>query len=106
RFTRPRSSLRIFLVRGIPNRRISSTPPCLLETCGSGCDRACTFVIHDDDASRADYAFRHLEGRRDRALRKQPLSSAQRDRIDHQPEHIDQVMLDKRLKEIATFPNV
>src|SRR6266498_2213774 len=72
----------------------------------SGCDRAGTLVIHNDDAIRADYAFRHLEGRRDRAIRKQPLSSAQRERIYHQPEHIDQIMLDKRLKEIATPPNV
>src|SRR5256885_3588777 len=62
----------------------------------SGCDRACTLVIHDNDAIRADYAFRHLECRRDGALGKQPLSSAQRYRIYNQPERIDQIVLDKR----------
>src|ERR1700682_3037902 len=77
---------------------------CLYKT--SGCDRTCTLVIHGNDAIRADYAFRHLEGRRDRAVRKQPLSSAQRERIYHQPEHIDQIMLHKRLKEISISPNV
>src|SRR5512134_3921938 len=72
----------------------------------SGCNSACTLVIHDNDAIRADFAFRHLERRRDRAIGKQPLSNAQRDRIYHQPERIDQIMLDKRLKEITTSPNV
>jgi len=72
----------------------------------SGYDRACTLVIHDNDAIRADYAFRHLEGSRDRAIRKQTLSHAQRDRIYHQPESIDQIMLDQRLNEIAASPNV
>ena len=65
---------------------------------GSGLDRAGALVIHENDAIRADYAFRHLECRRDGALGKQPLSSAQRERIYHQPEHIDQILLDKRLK--------
>jgi hypothetical protein len=70
------------------------------------CDRACTLVINDNDAIRADYAFRQLEGRRDGAIRKQSLSSTQRDRIHHQAEHIDQIMLDKSLKEITASPNV
>ena len=53
-----------------------------------------------------DFAFRHLERRRDRAIGKQPFSTAQRYRIYHQPERIDQIMLDQRLKEITTSPNV
>jgi hypothetical protein len=72
----------------------------------SGWDCACALVIHDNDAIRADMAFRHLERRRDRAIGKQPFSTTQRDRIDHQPERIDQIMLDQRLKEITTSPNV
>src|SRR5687767_8761792 len=72
----------------------------------SGCDCTRTLVIHDNDAIRADYAFRHLERRRDRAIGKQPFSIAQRDRIYHQPKYIDQIMLDQRLKEITTSPNV
>lgn len=78
----------------------------MLWTCGSGCDRACTFVIHENDAIRADYAFRHLERRRDRALGKQPFPLAQSYRIDHQPEIIDQIMLHKRLEQITASPNV
>ena len=49
----------------------------------SSCDCAGTLVIHDNDAIRAACAFRHLECRRDRAIGKQPLSTAQCDRIDH-----------------------
>src|SRR5687768_739463 len=75
-------------------------------TSTSGCNCACTLVIHDNDAVRGDIAFRHLERRRDRAIGKQPLSNAQRYRIAHQPERIDQIMLDKRLNEITTSPNV
>src|SRR5947208_4923028 len=70
--------------------KIDSHPAECLWT--SGCDRAGTLVIHDNDAIRADYAFRHLEGRRDPAIREQTLSTAQRERIYHQPEHIDQIM--------------
>src|SRR5512139_193116 len=47
--------------RGSTRREYSST---------SGCDCACTLVIHDNDAIRGDYAFRHLERHRDRATGK------------------------------------
>src|SRR5258707_873006 len=77
---------------------------CLCKTSGS--DGAGTLVIYENDAIRADYAFRHLECRRDGALGKQPFSVAQRYRKYHQPERIDQIMLDKRLKQIPTSPNV
>jgi hypothetical protein len=49
-------------------RRVSLYP--------SGCDCACTFVIHDNNAARGDDAVCHFEGGRDRATGKQPLSSA------------------------------
>src|SRR5882724_850708 len=77
---------------------------CLCKT--SGLDCAGTFVIHENDASRTDNGFRHLERRRDCALGKQPFPLAQSYRIDHQPEIIDQVMLDQRLEQIAASPNV
>ena len=44
----------------------------------SGCDRACSLVIHDNDAIGGDCALRHLERRRNRAIDKQPFSTAQR----------------------------
>src|SRR5512147_2157130 len=72
----------------------------------SGCDCACTLVIHDNDAIRGDFAFRYLERRRDPAIGKQTLSNAQRYRIYHQPERIDQIMLHERLNENTTSPNV
>ena len=34
----------------------------------SGCDRACSLVIHDNDAIWGDFALRHLERRRNRAI--------------------------------------
>ena len=52
----------------------------------SDLDCACTFVIHLDDARRADNAFRHLERRRDRAIGKQPFSPGQGYRVYHQPQ--------------------
>src|SRR2546428_11777003 len=82
-------------LRGLSQAR-ATRRECLYKT--SGCDRAGTFVLHDNDATRTDNAFRHLEGRRDRAIRKQPFPLAQSYRIDHQPEIIDQIMLHKRLE--------
>ena len=72
----------------------------------SGCNRACTLVIHDNDATWGDLALRHLERRRDGAIGKQPFSTAQRQRIDLEPERIDQIMLHERLKEICTAVHV
>src|ERR1044071_9943624 len=72
----------------------------------SGGHRACTVVSHVNNAIRADYAFPYLESRRDRSIRKQTLSTAQRDRKNHQPERIDQVMFHQRLQKIATSPNM
>lgn len=71
-----------------------------------GYDCARTLVSHENDASWGDDAFRRLERRRDCAIGKQSLSGAQRDRIDHQPERINQIMLDQCLKEIPASPNV
>ena len=67
----------------------------------SGCDRARTLVIHENDATRTDNAFRHLECRRDRAIGKQSFSTAQRNRKYLQPQPIDQIMLEERLNEIC-----
>ena len=72
----------------------------------SGCDRACPLVIRDNDTLWGDLALRHLERRRDGAIGKQPFSTAQRQRIDLEPELINQIMLDERLKEISTAVNV
>jgi hypothetical protein len=47
----------------------------------SGCNHACTLVIHDNDATWGDLALRHLERRRDCAIGKQPFATAQRQRI-------------------------
>ena len=54
----------------------------------SGCDRTRPLVRHENDAGLCDDAFRHFERRWDRTIGKQPLSTAQRDRIDHQPERL------------------
>ena len=72
----------------------------------SGWDRASALVIHDNDALRGDLTFRHLERRRDRAIGKQPFSSAKRYRMYLQPELIDQIMLDECLNEIRASVNV
>lgn len=72
----------------------------------SGFDRARTLVIHDNDTLWGDLAFRHLERGRYGAIGKQPFSTAQRQRIDLEPERINQIMLDERLKEIATAVHV
>src|SRR5262249_43255590 len=42
----------------------------------------------------------------DGAIGKQPFSGAQRKRIDLEPQLIDQIMLEERLKEICTSVNV
>ena len=72
----------------------------------SGCDRACTPVIRDNDTLWGDLALHHLERRRDGTIGKQPFSPAQRQRIDLEPERINQIMLDERLKEISTAVHV
>jgi len=83
---------------GVPARRVYSS--------SFDCDCACTLIIHDNDAIRGDVAFRHLERHRKGAIGKQLLSSAQRYRIDHQPEFIDQIMLGKHLNEVTASSNV
>src|SRR5690606_28193435 len=45
---------------------------------------------------------RHLECRRYGAIGKQPFATAQGQRINLEPERIDQIMLHQRLKEICT----
>src|SRR5919202_1195192 len=72
----------------------------------SSCDCACTLVIRENDTLWGDLALRHLERRRNGALGKQSFSTAQRQRIDLEPELINQIMLDERLKEISTAVNV
>jgi hypothetical protein len=52
-------------------------------------------VIHDHYAFRGNCAFRHFECRRYRALDKQSFFAAQRYRKYHQPECIDQIMLEQ-----------
>jgi hypothetical protein len=51
-------------------------------------------------------ALRHLERRRDGAIGKQPFATAQRQRIDLEPELIDQIMLEERLNQICASINV
>ncbi len=58
------------------NRKYSEETVRLLKT--SGFNRACTFVIHNNDAIWGDLGFGHLECRRDGAIGKQPFSTAQR----------------------------
>ena len=83
-------------------------PPqgCLRASHRVGCNRACTLVIHENDATWGDLALRHLERRRNGAIGKQPFSTAQRQRIDLEPELIDQIMLHERLNEIGTSVHV
>src|SRR5215813_12273492 len=71
-----------------------------------GCHRACALVIHENDASWGDLALRHLERRWNGAIDKQPFSTAQRQRVDLEPELIDQIMLHERLNEICAAINV
>ncbi len=72
----------------------------------SGYHHACTLVIHENDATWGDLALRHLERRRDGAIGKQPFATAQRQRIDLEPERIDQIMLHERLNEICASIHV
>src|SRR6266849_7782682 len=72
----------------------------------AGCNRAGTLVIHENDATWGDLALRHLERRWDGAIGKQPFSTAQRQRVDLEPERIDQIMLHQRLKEMCTAVHV
>src|SRR5690349_7325264 len=71
----------------------------------AGGDVPVAFVTEEYNTLRADLAFRHFERGWDRAIGKQAFSGAQRDRIDHQPEHIDQVMFEQRLEQVSTSPN-
>lgn len=88
-------TLRI-LATGLPLRcRSESRPQCAASLYTSGWECAYTFVIHENDAFRGDCAFRHLKcHRRDRAVGKQSFITAQRYRNYHQPEPIDQIMLE------------
>src|SRR5260221_8989770 len=83
-------------------------PPqgCLRASHRVGCNRACALVIHDNDASWGDLTIRHLERRWNGAIGKQPFSTAQRQRVDLEPELIDQIMLHERLNEICTSVHV
>src|ERR1700682_698952 len=72
----------------------------------AGCNRAGTLVIHENDASWGDLALRHLERRWNGAIDKQPFSTAQRQRVDLEPELIDHIMLHERLNEISTSVHV
>ena len=72
----------------------------------TGCNRAGTLVIHENDATWGDLALCHLERRWDCAIGKQPFSTAQRQRIYLEPELIDQIMLHERLNEICTAVHV
>ncbi len=87
-------------------RKIKSPghPTECLHKAGLDCARA--RVIDDDDAFRGDGAFRHLEGRGDRAVGKQFFSTAQRYRKYLQPEGIDQIMFEECLHEIGAAINV
>src|SRR5687768_519066 len=92
------------VVRETQNRTCAQHGVSVLET--SGLDFAVTLVTRENDASGANNAFRHLERRRDRALAKQLFPLTQGDRIDHQPEGIDQIILHERLQKIAAAPYV
>ena len=51
--------------------------PNWLDLLTSGCDCSCPLITRDNDATRSDDAFRHLERRRDRAIGEQTFSTAQ-----------------------------
>ena len=93
-------------VRSAAAERRTGYPIGEMPTGSSGWDSARTLVVHDDDAFRGDCAFRHRECRWDRAIGKQPFSTAQRYRIYLQPERIDQIMLHERLNEIRASKHV
>ena len=71
-----------------------------------GGNRACALVIHENDASWGDVALRHLERRWNGAIDKQPFATAQRQRVNLEPELIDHIMLHERLHEIGTSVHV
>src|SRR5690349_13764136 len=54
----------------------------------AGGNRACTLVIHDNNAIWRDLALLHFERRRDGAIDKQAFATAQRQRVDLEPELI------------------
>src|SRR5690242_6309260 len=93
------------LAAGAPENR-RDRQAALLRSYRSGLDIAGALVVHENDTSRTDDTFRHLERRRDRALDKQALSAAQGDRIDHQPATIHQIMPHERLEQITASPHL
>src|SRR5437588_2955218 len=54
-----------------------------------------------DDAVWCDVALEHAETRRLRAFAKETLSGSQRDRINLEPELVDQIVLEQRLNQVA-----
>lgn len=75
---------------------------CLHASHGAGGNRTGPLVIHEKDASGGDGALRQLERRWDGAFGKQAFSTAQRQRIDLEPEGIDHIMLHESLKGMGT----
>ena len=73
------------VVRGRSKCGFGNAPRDLKDVClplqRVGYNRACTLVIHDNDATCGDLAIRHFERRRNCAIGKQPFSTAQRQRI-------------------------
>lgn len=63
-------------------------------------------IIRDNDAARGDDALCHHKPGWNNAIGKQSLARAQCERIDHQPERIDQIVLEERLHEVAASPNM
>src|SRR5215831_3200952 len=59
-----------------------------------------------EELRRRNYGESTIPSRRDRAIGKQSFSTAQRNRKYLQPERIDQIMLEERLKEICASINV
>src|SRR5712691_2728246 len=54
-----------------------------------------------DDAVWREVALEHAETRRLRAFAKEPLSGSQGDRVNLEPELVDQIVLEQRLNQVA-----
>ncbi len=79
----------------------SSDPSVLFYLRGAGFYVAVSFVGYDDVAVWGDLAAGHLKGSGDRAVLEQAFSGAERDRDYHELHLIDEIIFEKRLKQIC-----
>src|SRR3954453_20084066 len=77
----------------------------LLGSDRAGFDVAAARVPGEDHAARGDGSVDRGEGRGNRAALEELLAAAEGDRVDHERELVDQVVLEQGLDEVAAAPD-